>query len=109
MEDKIEEGSYVFVNSYDVQGVGVLESNQAGYHVKLIGDDHTLYFDYKEVYPLPVYDVIVDSPYFDWCKYGAAELGSILFTFDIKPECDLYKAMKARLHHAPYSITILHN
>lgn len=109
MKDKIPEGSLVWVNAFDIQSYGLLVSNRAGYHVKLAGDDHASYFDYKDVFPVPQYDVIVDRPDFEWERYGGMELGSVLFTFNVSVNSKLYNFFKSRLRRFPYSITILHD
>lgn len=52
-------------------------------------------------------EVVIDTPQFDYLKYGGAELSHIKYTFDVDTQSTLYKFMKARLRSTPCSITIL--
>jgi hypothetical protein len=52
-------------------------------------------------------EVIINTPDFDYLKFAGAEIGSIVYTFDVDTQSTLYKFMKSRLRMAPYKITMI--
>lgn len=107
MKERLRNGSLVYINTYDTQSLGTVQCNYPGYHVKLQGDERTLYFMDEEVYPKDEHDVIVDSPDIEYTLYGGADLRSVLYTFEVDTESTLYKFMSSRLKISPYTVTIL--
>lgn len=100
----------VYVHSFDIQGYGELVSEKCGKHVRMLNDDNVLYFQDKEVLPLPAYDCVVtkENANLEYAfRYSGALLSSILFLYDVDQESDVYRYLKTRLQKPPYSITIM--
>jgi hypothetical protein len=100
----------VYVNSFDIQGYAELVSEKCGKHVRMLNDDNVLYFQDKEVLPLPQYDCVVTKEHanLDYAfRYSGALLSSILFLYDVKQTDDVYRYLMTRLQRPPYSITIM--
>lgn len=100
----------VYVNSFDIHGYGELVSEKCGKHVRMLETNDVLYFQDKEVLPLPEYDCVITEKYatLDYAfKYSGAELSSILFLYDVDQKSDVYRYLKTRLRKPPYSITIM--
>lgn len=52
-------------------------------------------------------EVIIDTPDFNYLNYGGASILSLIYTFDVDTQSELYRFMKSRLNYPTAKITIL--